>query len=214
MTRCKYETADSHRFRWSRANVDVSRSRSVNEERCTRENRLQRETLDLIARDQIAKGNVFSRPRVCREFRRQATAHSFLFAILCPRPSKHRYRCFKGRWEVKCWRKQCAKRESRGSPGRRTVALLTILTTCARQWNKDMIISDVQLFERRKRCTAVHDRRCEKTRAHRKRAEACKYKLVSSRILIAPVRRLRRLGRAGLCPRRQNQRPGWHDRVF
>jgi cyclic pyranopterin phosphate synthase len=44
-----------------------------------------------------------------------------------------------------------------------TVALLTIYDMC-KAVDKDMIICDVQLFEKTKRAVAVYDRRSEKKR--------------------------------------------------
>ena len=61
------------------------RSRSVKEEPLHAEEsvRLQRETLNLIASDQIAKGNVFATARIAGSRPPSKLRNSFRFVILC-----------------------------------------------------------------------------------------------------------------------------------
>jgi cyclic pyranopterin monophosphate synthase len=128
--------------------------------------RLQRETLDLIARDQIAKGNVFATARIAGIQAAKQTAQLIPLCHTLPlgqvnidiAPSK-------GGAEVKCTAQTIAQTgvEMEALVGT-TVALLTIYDMC-KAVDKDMIISDVKLLAKTKSTVAaVYDRRTEKTR--------------------------------------------------
>jgi cyclic pyranopterin phosphate synthase len=106
--------------------------------------RLQRKTLDLIARDQIAKGNVFATARVAGIQAAKQTAQLIPLCHTLPLGQVNiDIVASKDGAEVKC----------------------TAQTIAQTGVDKDMIISDVQLFEKTKSAVAtVHDRRSEKTR--------------------------------------------------
>ena len=172
------------------------RSRSANERAVARGKiRLQRETLDLIARDQIAKGNVFATARIAGIQAAKQTAQLIPLCHTLPLGQvKIDIVASKDGAEVKCTAQTVAQTgvEMEALVGV-TVALLTIYDMC-KAVDKQMIISDVQLFEKTK--SAVAARRIDRRSAargrgssiRRRRYQACKYKLVSSRFLIAPVR--------------------------
>ena len=127
--------------------------------------RLQQETLNLIARNQIAKGNVFATARIAGIQAAKQTAH---LIPLCHTLSLSQVTvdiaASKDGAEVKCTAQTVAQTgvEMEALVGV-TVALLTIYDMC-KAVDKDMIISDVQLFEKTKSAVAtVGDRRSEKT---------------------------------------------------
>jgi cyclic pyranopterin phosphate synthase len=128
--------------------------------------RLQRETLDLIARDQIAKGNVFATARIAGI---QAAKQTAQLIPLCHTLPLGQVNIdivgSKDGAEVKCTARTIAQTgvEMEALVGA-TVALLTIYDMC-KAVDKDMFISDVQLLEKTKSVVpAVHDRRSEKKR--------------------------------------------------
>src|SRR5438046_314729 len=127
--------------------------------------RLQRETLDLIASDQIAKGNVFATARIAGIQAAKQTAQ--LIPLCHPLPLgdiKIDVVTSNEGAEVTCAAQTVAQTgvEMEALVGV-TVALLAIYDMC-KAVDKDMIISDVQLFEKTKSAVAtVGDRRSEKT---------------------------------------------------
>jgi cyclic pyranopterin monophosphate synthase len=128
--------------------------------------RLQRETLDLIAGDQVAKGNVFATARIAGI---QAAKQAAQLIPLCHTLPLGQVDidivASKDGADVKCAAKTIAQTgvEMEALVGV-TVALLTIYDMC-KAVDKDMIISDVQLLEKTKSvAAAVHDRCSEKTR--------------------------------------------------
>ncbi|PYL50398.1 MAG: cyclic pyranopterin monophosphate synthase MoaC [Verrucomicrobia bacterium] len=127
--------------------------------------RLQQETLNLIARNQIAKGNVFATARVAGIQAAKQTAHLIpLCHTLALSQVTVDIVASKDGAEVKCTAQTVAQTgvEMEALVGV-TVALLTIYDMC-KAVDKDMIISDVQLFEKTKSAVAtVGDRRSEKT---------------------------------------------------
>jgi len=127
--------------------------------------RLQQETLNLIARDQIAKGNVFATARVAGIQAAKQTAHLIPLCHTLPLSQVTvDIVASKDGAEVKCTAQTVAQTgvEMEALVGV-TVALLTIYDMC-KAVDKDMIISDVQLFEKTKSAVAtVGDRRSEKT---------------------------------------------------
>ena len=127
--------------------------------------RLQQETLNLIARDQIAKGNVFATARVAGIQAAKQTAHLIPLCHTLPLSQVTvDIVASKDGAEVKCTAQTVAQTgvEMEALVGV-TVALLTIYDMC-KAVDKDMIISDVQLFEKTKSALAtVGDRRSEKT---------------------------------------------------
>jgi len=128
--------------------------------------RLQRKTLDLIARDQIAKGNVFATARIAGMQAAKQTAQLIPLCHTLPLGNvKLDIVASKNGAEVKCIAQTVAQTgvEMEALVGV-TVALLTIYDMC-KAVDKDMIISDVQLFQKTKSTIAVvYDRRGEKTR--------------------------------------------------
>ncbi|MFL6552780.1 MAG: cyclic pyranopterin monophosphate synthase MoaC [Chthoniobacterales bacterium] len=127
--------------------------------------RLQQETLNLIARNQIAKGNVFATARVAGIQAAKQTAHLIpLCHTLALSQVTVDIVASKDGAEVKCTAQTVAQTgvEMEALVGV-TVALLTIYDMC-KAVDKDMIISDVQVFEKTKSAVAtVGDRRSEKT---------------------------------------------------
>jgi cyclic pyranopterin monophosphate synthase len=127
--------------------------------------RLQQETLNLIARNQIAKGNVFATARVAGIQAAKQTAHLIPLCHTLPLSQVTvDIVASKDGAEVKCTAQTVAQTgvEMEALVGV-TVALLTIYDMC-KAVDKDMIISDVQLFEKTKSAVAtVGDRRSEKT---------------------------------------------------
>jgi len=127
--------------------------------------RLQQETLNLIARNQIAKGNVFATARVAGIQAAKQTAHLIPLCHTLPLSQVTvDIVASKDGAEVKCTAQTVAQTgvEMEALVGV-TVALLTIYDMC-KAVDKDMIISDVQVFEKTKSAVAtVGDRRSEKT---------------------------------------------------
>src|SRR6266513_4993327 len=127
--------------------------------------RLQRETLDLISNEQMAKGNVFATARIAGIQAAKQTAHLIPLCHTLPLSQVTiDVVVSKDGAEVKCTAQTVAQTgvEMEALVGV-TVALLTIYDMC-KAVDKDMIISDVQLFEKTKSAVAtVHDRRSEKT---------------------------------------------------
>jgi cyclic pyranopterin phosphate synthase len=128
--------------------------------------RLHRETLDLIARDRIAKGNVFATARIAGI---QAAKQTSQLIPLCHTLPLGQVNidiiASKDGAEVKCTAQTIAQTgvEMEALVGV-TVALLTIYDMC-KAVDKDMIISDVRLFEKTKSSVAaVYDRPSEKAR--------------------------------------------------
>jgi cyclic pyranopterin phosphate synthase len=127
--------------------------------------RLHRETLDLIARDKIAKGNVFATARIAGIQAAKQTANLIPLCHTLPLGQvKIDVIASKDGAEVKCTAQTFAQTgvEMEALVGV-TVGLLTIYDMC-KAVDKDMIISDVQLFEKTKSTVAGYDRRSEKTR--------------------------------------------------
>ena len=128
--------------------------------------RLQRETLDLIAKDQIAKGDVFATARVAGIQAAKQTAQLIPLCHTLPLGQVNiEIVAAKDGAEVKCTAQTIAQTgvEMETLVGA-TVALLTIYDMC-KAVDKDMIISDVQLLEKTKSTVAaVYDRGTEKTR--------------------------------------------------
>src|SRR5438876_11442116 len=129
--------------------------------------RLQRETLDLIARDQIAKGNVFATARIAGIQAAKQTAQLIPLCHTLPLGQVNiDIVASKDGAEVKCTAQTTIAQtgvEMEALVGV-TVALLTIYDMC-KAVDKEMIISDVQLFEKTKSTVAVvYDRRSERTR--------------------------------------------------
>ena len=113
--------------------------------------RLQRETIDLIAKDQIAKGNVFGTARIAGIQAAKQTAH--LIPLCHTLPLGHvkiDIVVAKDCAEVKCTAQTIAQTgvEMEALVGV-TVALLTIYDMC-KAVDKDISISDVRLFEKTK----------------------------------------------------------------
>jgi cyclic pyranopterin monophosphate synthase len=118
--------------------------------------RLQRETLDLIARDQIAKGNVFATARIAGI---QAAKQTTQLIPLCHTLPLGQVNIdivvSQDGAEVKCTTQTIAQTgvEMEAMVGV-TVALLTIYDMC-KAVDKGMIVSDVQLLEKTKQAVAV-----------------------------------------------------------
>src|SRR3954471_19340584 len=132
---------------------------------------LQTATLKLIARDRIAKGNVFATARIAGI---QAAKQTEQLIPLCHTLPLGYVNidivASKDGAEVKCTAQTIAQTgvEMEALVGV-SVALLTIYDMC-KAVDKDMMISDVQLFEKTKSAVAaVHDRRGEKTRRSQRR---------------------------------------------
>ena len=113
--------------------------------------RLQRETLDLIANDQIAKGNVFATARIAGIQAAKETAH--LIPLCHPLPLseiKIDIVTSKGGAEVMCTVRTVAQTgvEMEALTGV-AIALLTIYDMC-KAVDKEMTISDVRLISKTK----------------------------------------------------------------
>ena len=127
--------------------------------------RLQRETLDLIARDQISKGDVFATARIAGIQAAKQTAQLIPLCHTLPLGQVNvDIVASRDGAEVKCTAQTIAQTgvEMEALVGV-TVALLSIYDMC-KAVDKDMIISGVQLFEKTKSGVGVYDRRSEKTR--------------------------------------------------
>jgi cyclic pyranopterin monophosphate synthase len=127
--------------------------------------RLRSETLDLISKDQIAKGNVFATARVAGIQAAKETPHLIPLCHTLPLSevridivtSNHHA-------EVKCTARTIAQTgvEMEALVGV-AVALLTIYDMC-KAVDKELQIYDVRLVEKTKRpVAAVYDRRTEKS---------------------------------------------------
>ena len=113
--------------------------------------RLQRETLDLIAKDQIAKGNVFATARLAGIQAAKQTAHLIpLCHTLTLGEVKIDVVKSKDGVEVRCTAQTIAQTgvEMEALTGV-TVALLTIYDMC-KAVDKRMVISDVHLVQKTK----------------------------------------------------------------
>ena len=147
--------------------VDVSaKPLSVRTAVATGRIRLQPETLDLISKDQIAKGNVFATARIAGIQAAKDTAHLIPLCHTLPLSEiKIDIVTSQGGAEVICTARTVAQTgvEMEALTGV-SVALLTIYDMC-KAVDKEMIISDVQLFEKTKSAVAaVRDRHSEKKR--------------------------------------------------
>src|SRR5215470_2776729 len=122
--------------------------------------RLQRETLDLIAKDQIAKGNVFATARIAGIQAAKQTAQLIPLCHSLPLGEvKIEIITSNQGAEVKCTAQTIAQTgvEMETFVGV-TVALLTIYDMC-KSVDKRMVISDVHLIEKTKSSvTAVYKR--------------------------------------------------------
>ena len=128
--------------------------------------RLQRETRDLIARDQIAKGNVFATARIAGIQAAKQTAQLIPLCHTLPlgEVSIHIVASKDGA-DVKCTAQTIAQTgvEMEALVGV-TVALLTIYDMC-KAVDKNMIVSDVQLLEKTKSTlAAAYGRHSKRTR--------------------------------------------------
>src|SRR5712691_11693954 len=123
--------------------------------------RLQRETLDLIAKDQIAKGNVFATARIAGIQAAKQTAQLIPLCHTLPLGQVNiDIVASKDGAEVKCTARTIAQTgvEMEALVGV-TVALLTIYDMC-KALDKDMEIYNVRLVEKTKSTVAaVYDRR-------------------------------------------------------
>src|SRR5438093_7704823 len=128
--------------------------------------RLQRETLDLIARDQIAKGNVFATARIAGIQAAKQTAQLIPLCHTLPLSEVNiDIVASKDGAEVKCIAQTIAQTgvEMEALAGV-TVSLLTIYDMC-KAVDKQMVISEVHLVEKTKSAiAAVYDRRNQKSR--------------------------------------------------
>src|SRR5437660_9937893 len=114
--------------------------------------RLQRETLDLIAKDQIAKGNVFATARIAGIQAAKQTAQLIPLCHTLPLGEvKIEIVTSNGGAQVKCTARTIAQTgvEMEAVVGV-TVALLTIYDMC-KAVDKQMAISDVRLLQKAKK---------------------------------------------------------------
>lgn len=127
--------------------------------------RLQRETLELIAKDQIAKGNVFATARIAGVQASKQTAHLVPLCHTLPLSDvRIDIVTTDDGAEVKCTAQTIAQTgvEMEALVGV-TVALLTIYDMC-KAVDKRMLISQVHLIEKTKSpLTAVGARRTNKS---------------------------------------------------
>jgi cyclic pyranopterin phosphate synthase len=128
--------------------------------------RLQPETLDLISKDQIAKGNVFATARIAGIQAAKDTAHLIPLCHTLPLGEiKIDIVTAQGGAEVICTARTVAQTgvEMEALTGV-TVALLTIYDMC-KAVDKEMTISKIRLLKKTKRtATAVYDRRNQNKR--------------------------------------------------
>ena len=113
--------------------------------------RLQRETLDLISNEQIAKGNVFATARIAGIQAAKQTAHLIPLCHTLPLSEvKIEIVTLNNHAEVKCTARTVAQTgvEMEALTGV-AVALLTIYDMC-KAVDKEMEISDVRLVEKTK----------------------------------------------------------------
>src|SRR6266403_6351702 len=147
--------------------VDVS-AKPVSKRRAvaTGKIRLQPKTLDLISKDQIAKGNVFATARIAGIQAAKQTAHLIPLCHTLPLADvKVDIVASVGGAEVTCIARTVAQTgvEMEALTGV-TVALLTIYDMC-KAVNKEMTISKIRLLKKTKRTvTAVYDRRNQNKR--------------------------------------------------
>jgi cyclic pyranopterin phosphate synthase len=147
--------------------VDVS-AKPLSKRRAVASGKIQlrRETLDLIAKDEIAKGNVFATARIAGIQAGKQTAHLIPLCHTLPL-SEVRIDIVTTNdgAEVKCIVQAIAQTgvEMEALVGV-TVALLTIYDMC-KAVDKSMVISEVHLIEKTKSAVAtVGERRNEKSR--------------------------------------------------
>ena len=144
--------------------VDVSaKPMSTRRAVATGKIQLQRETLDLIRKDQIAKGNVFATARIAGIQAAKQTAQLIPLCHTLPlgEVKIDIVTSYEGA-EVKCTAQTVAQTgvEMEALVGV-TVALLTIYDMC-KAVDKEMQIHDVRLIEKTKRpVAAIYDRRTE-----------------------------------------------------
>jgi len=126
--------------------------------------RLQRKTLDLISKDQVAKGNVFATARIAGIQAAKRTAHLIPLCHTLPLSEvKVDIVTLQSGAEVTCTARTVAQTgvEMEALTGV-AVALLTIYDMC-KAVDKEMIISDVRLISKTKekpqRNTDIHDKR-------------------------------------------------------
>src|SRR6266699_7049709 len=128
--------------------------------------RLRSETLNLISKDQIAKGNVFVTARIAGIQAAKQTAHIIPLCHTLPLGEiKFDIVISNEGVEVKCTTQTVAQTgvEMEALTGV-TVALLTIYDMC-KAVDKEMQIYDVRLIEKTKHpVAAAYDRRSEKSR--------------------------------------------------
>lgn len=128
--------------------------------------RLQRKTLDLISKDQVAKGNVFATARIAGIQAAKQTAHLIPLCHTLPLGEvKIDIVTSNEGAEVKCAAQTIAQTgvEMEALVGV-AAALLTIYDMC-KAVDKEMQIYSVRLVEKTKRPVAVvYDRRTEKSR--------------------------------------------------
>src|SRR6266508_2428106 len=142
--------------------VDVS-AKPMSKRRAVASGKIQlkRATLELIAKDQIAKGNVFATARIAGIQAAKQTAHLIPLCHTLPLGDvKVDIVASVGGAEVTCIARTVAQTgvEMEALTGV-TVALLTIYDMC-KAVNKDMRISDVHLVEKTKSpVAAVYERR-------------------------------------------------------
>jgi cyclic pyranopterin phosphate synthase len=147
--------------------VDVSaKPMSMRKAVATGKIRLQRDTLDLISKDQIAKGNVFATARIAGIQAAKQTAQLIPLCHTLPLTEVRIDIVVSNRGvEVKCSAQTTAQTgvEMEALVGV-TVALLTIYDMC-KAVDKQMVISEVHLVEKTKSAVAaVYDRRNQKSR--------------------------------------------------
>jgi cyclic pyranopterin phosphate synthase len=128
--------------------------------------RLQPETLTLISKDQIAKGNVYATARIAGIQAAKQTAHLIPLCHTLPLSEVQiDIATLSNGAEVKCTARTVAQTgvEMEALTGV-TVALLTIYDMC-KAVDKEMQIFDVRLVQKTKgTVAAASDRRCEKSR--------------------------------------------------
>jgi len=152
--------------------VDVSaKPLSVRTAVATGKIRLQPETLDLISKDQIAKGNVFATARIAGIQAAKDTAHLIPLCHTLPLSEiKIDIVTSQGGAEVICTARTVAQTgvEMEALTGV-SVTLLTIYDMC-KAVDKEMTISDVRLIEKTKHAVAtVSLSRRSRVKAHDRR---------------------------------------------
>lgn len=162
MRRLTHISDDGHAQMVDVSAKPVSKRRAV----ATGKIRLQRKTLALISKDQIAKGNVFATARIAGIQAAKQTAHLIPLCHTLPLGEvKVDIATSRDGAEVKCVAQTIAQTgvEMEALVGV-TGALLAIYDMC-KAVDKEMQIYDVRLIEKTKRpVTVVCDRRTEKSR--------------------------------------------------